>query len=293
MFERAIAALRVLGEFDNPRLLRSRFSWGANLRKLGRFSEARAVLEEALALARAKLDAGHLRIAEARGRARPPRPRRGRIRRPPSAPASGSPPPRRSLRRRPPAPPSPATSPRRGPSSRRAPDVADETRRRFEPMTRSYRCRSDSPASDRRRALALSDERRSSQGARRQARGRGDVRDLPRVRRRPRRHRGLLAPLRAVDLRPRRRLRARRPESDRRPARTASSRRARRGGRIRWRCRSSSSSAATEPRSAVRGVDMLDGSPIVDLKPYLSNVPPEKLRRGWLDVAEAAAKSPG
>lgn len=43
----------------------------------------------------------------------------------------------------------------------------------------------------------------------------------------------------------------------------------------------------------VRGVDMLDGSPIVDLKPYLSNVPPEKLRRGWLDVAEAAAKPPG
>ena len=43
----------------------------------------------------------------------------------------------------------------------------------------------------------------------------------------------------------------------------------------------------------VRGVDMLDGSPIVDLKPYLSSVPPENLRRGWLDVAEAAAKSAG
>lgn len=43
----------------------------------------------------------------------------------------------------------------------------------------------------------------------------------------------------------------------------------------------------------VRGVDMLDGSPIVDLKPYLSNVPPEKLRRGWLDAAEAAARKPG
>ncbi len=41
----------------------------------------------------------------------------------------------------------------------------------------------------------------------------------------------------------------------------------------------------------VRGVDMLDGSPIVDLKPYLSNVPPEKLRRGWLDAAEAAKKA--
>jgi len=43
----------------------------------------------------------------------------------------------------------------------------------------------------------------------------------------------------------------------------------------------------------VRGVDMLDGSPVVDLKPYLSSIPPEKLRRGWLDAAEAAAKSPG
>ncbi|MEO8198041.1 MAG: tRNA (N6-threonylcarbamoyladenosine(37)-N6)-methyltransferase TrmO [Thermoanaerobaculia bacterium] len=40
----------------------------------------------------------------------------------------------------------------------------------------------------------------------------------------------------------------------------------------------------------VRGVDMLDGSPIVDLKPYLSSVPQEKLRRGWLDEAEVAAK---
>ncbi len=36
----------------------------------------------------------------------------------------------------------------------------------------------------------------------------------------------------------------------------------------------------------VRGVDMLDGSPVVDLKPYLSNVDAGKLRRGWLDAAE-------
>lgn len=35
-------------------------------------------------------------------------------------------------------------------------------------------------------------------------------------------------------------------------------------------------------RLHVRGVDMLDGTPILDLKPYLSNVPPEELRRGWL-----------
>jgi len=37
------------------------------------------------------------------------------------------------------------------------------------------------------------------------------------------------------------------------------------------------------PRLRVRGVDMLDGSPVLDLKPYLSSVPPERLRRGWLD----------
>ena len=39
----------------------------------------------------------------------------------------------------------------------------------------------------------------------------------------------------------------------------------------------------------VRGLDMLDGTPILDLKPYLSGVPPEKLRRGWLAEAEARA----
>jgi tRNA-Thr(GGU) m(6)t(6)A37 methyltransferase TsaA len=37
----------------------------------------------------------------------------------------------------------------------------------------------------------------------------------------------------------------------------------------------------------VRGVDMLDGTPILDIKPYLSSIPPEKLRRGWLAEAEA------
>ena len=36
----------------------------------------------------------------------------------------------------------------------------------------------------------------------------------------------------------------------------------------------------------VRGVDMLDGTPVLDLKPYLSSVPSEKLRRGWLAEAE-------
>jgi tRNA-Thr(GGU) m(6)t(6)A37 methyltransferase TsaA len=37
----------------------------------------------------------------------------------------------------------------------------------------------------------------------------------------------------------------------------------------------------------VRGVDMLDRTPILDIKPYLSNVSPERLRRGWLAEAEA------
>ena len=36
----------------------------------------------------------------------------------------------------------------------------------------------------------------------------------------------------------------------------------------------------------VRGVDMLDGTPVLDIKPYLSSVPAEKLRRGWLADAE-------
>jgi tRNA-Thr(GGU) m(6)t(6)A37 methyltransferase TsaA len=40
-------------------------------------------------------------------------------------------------------------------------------------------------------------------------------------------------------------------------------------------------------RLRVRGVDMLDGTPVLDLKPYLSSVRKEGLRRGWLDEAEA------
>jgi tRNA-Thr(GGU) m(6)t(6)A37 methyltransferase TsaA len=40
----------------------------------------------------------------------------------------------------------------------------------------------------------------------------------------------------------------------------------------------------------VRGVDMLDGTPILDIKPYLSSVPSEKLKRGWL--AEAESRKP-
>lgn len=39
----------------------------------------------------------------------------------------------------------------------------------------------------------------------------------------------------------------------------------------------------------VRGIDMVDGTPILDLKPYLSSIPTEKLRRGWLAEAEDRA----
>ncbi len=37
----------------------------------------------------------------------------------------------------------------------------------------------------------------------------------------------------------------------------------------------------------VRGLDMLDGTPILDLKPYLSSVPADQLKRGWVAEAES------
>ena len=40
----------------------------------------------------------------------------------------------------------------------------------------------------------------------------------------------------------------------------------------------------------VRGIDMLEGTPILDIKPYLSSIPQERLRRGWLAEAEARAR---
>ncbi len=43
------------------------------------------------------------------------------------------------------------------------------------------------------------------------------------------------------------------------------------------------------PYIHVRGVDMLDNTPILDIKPYLSSIPQESLRRGWLTEAEASA----
>ena len=44
-------------------------------------------------------------------------------------------------------------------------------------------------------------------------------------------------------------------------------------------------------RLTVAGLDMLDGTPVVDIKPYLSGVPPEELRRGWLAEAEERKKA--
>ncbi len=39
-------------------------------------------------------------------------------------------------------------------------------------------------------------------------------------------------------------------------------------------------------RLQVAGVDMLDGTPLLDIKPLTSSVPAEGLRRGWLAEAE-------
>ena len=41
------------------------------------------------------------------------------------------------------------------------------------------------------------------------------------------------------------------------------------------------------PKLQVAGLDMLDGTPILDIKPYLSNIPESTMRRGWLGEAEA------
>ena len=39
----------------------------------------------------------------------------------------------------------------------------------------------------------------------------------------------------------------------------------------------------------LRGIDMLDGTPVLDIKPYTSSVPANELRRGWLEEAEKRA----
>jgi tRNA (Thr-GGU) A37 N-methylase len=36
----------------------------------------------------------------------------------------------------------------------------------------------------------------------------------------------------------------------------------------------------------IKGIDMLEGTPILDIKPYLSGVAEDELRRGWLDEAK-------
>jgi tRNA-Thr(GGU) m(6)t(6)A37 methyltransferase TsaA len=36
----------------------------------------------------------------------------------------------------------------------------------------------------------------------------------------------------------------------------------------------------------LRGIDMLDGTPVLDIKPLTSSIPMDKLRRGWLEEAE-------
>ena len=43
-------------------------------------------------------------------------------------------------------------------------------------------------------------------------------------------------------------------------------------------------------RLHVKKIDMLDGTPILDIKPYLSSVPDHELRRGWLAEAEARTR---
>jgi tRNA (adenine37-N6)-methyltransferase len=75
------------------------------------------------------------------------------------------------------------------------------------------------------------------------------------------------------------------PPSDNRPHGVFATRSPRRPNRIGLtvvqllRCQGS--------RLHVLGVDMLDGTPILDIKPYLSSVPAKKLKRGWLAEAEA------
>ena len=41
------------------------------------------------------------------------------------------------------------------------------------------------------------------------------------------------------------------------------------------------------PKLKVVGLDMLDRTPVLDIKPYLSSIPEVELRRGWFGEAEA------
>jgi tRNA-Thr(GGU) m(6)t(6)A37 methyltransferase TsaA len=44
-------------------------------------------------------------------------------------------------------------------------------------------------------------------------------------------------------------------------------------------------------RLVVRGIDMLDGTPILDIKPYLSSISAEQITRGWMTGAEARRRA--
>lgn len=48
-----------------------------------------------------------------------------------------------------------------------------------------------------------------------------------------------------------------------------------------------------DARLVVRGVDMLDGTPILDIKPYLSSIPADEISRGWMAAAEARRRAGG
>ncbi len=37
----------------------------------------------------------------------------------------------------------------------------------------------------------------------------------------------------------------------------------------------------------IKGLDMLDGTPVLDIKPYMSSLPPESLKLGWYGEAQA------
>lgn len=45
-------------------------------------------------------------------------------------------------------------------------------------------------------------------------------------------------------------------------------------------------------RLYVEGLDMLDGTPILDIKPYLSSIPAEDIRRGWLETERGGLTAP-
>jgi tRNA (adenine37-N6)-methyltransferase len=44
-------------------------------------------------------------------------------------------------------------------------------------------------------------------------------------------------------------------------------------------------------RLHVAGVDMLDGTPVLDIKPYMTSIPESDLKRGWLAEAEQRRKA--